>query len=141
MSDNLIKQLDEATKQRGDSLHALKGAVKELLSELDKHCHEDWASVEVSGYTLEIVRVKSNAGSTPYWYFDGANLELEIDTETYLHGDFHAHMHGPSEDQLREFALRAGRFVEALIQLARVQTNQHEAGADACRQALSDLRG
>jgi hypothetical protein len=136
-----IDRLAVLSTQRTARTDRLHEAACALLSQLEDHA-EVGTEVTVDSCTLSLVRVRSNVGYTDFWLFsddgdESAHIEQPVGYEGYLHGDFHAATRGPSRANLIAFAVRADRFVAALIAreeatlaaLAAAQTTTDSAAA------------
>lgn len=116
---NPIDRLATLAAQRTARTDRLHEATAGLLAQLEKHVRPGDSAI-VDGWELQLVRRRSNIGYGDFWAFgngdDGCNaLEDEVDSERFMHGDFHCALRGPSRALLVEFGQRADRFVAALI--------------------------
>jgi hypothetical protein len=116
---NPIERLALLSSQRTARTDRLHEAVCALLAQLDTHC-EVGTEVTVCGHTLRRTKYSSDLGFQNFWSYiaDDAHcceLERDVDSDSYLHGDFRCPLQGPTRDDLIAFASRAGQFVEALI--------------------------
>src|ERR1700684_4537464 len=90
-----IDRLSSLATQRTARTDRLHEATCALLSKLEKAAWERGASVTVDGYVLTCAQVRSNVGTVDVWALESVDdgctsLEAEVDSERYLHGDFHA---------------------------------------------------
>ena len=140
-----IDRLAKLAAQRTARTDRLHDAVISVLNRLEAHAEVD-AAVTVDGYTLRLVHMRSNLGYENFWSFesydddDWVHIEQPVGSESYLHGDFHAVLRGPSRAHLIAFGQRAERFVHALLSreletLAELASAQ--ASVESAAQALA----
>jgi hypothetical protein len=114
-----LERLSTLATQRTARTDQLHEAALILLGRLEQRCAVGDCAV-VDGCELSLVRKHSNVGYTDFWMFTNSRdyclLDCSLESERYLHGDFNVLLRGPSRSDLLEFAKRATRFVEKLVQ-------------------------